>query len=201
MNLTYLSPETDVNDYDKQITQKCFFCNSEYNAYLSVYNNNAINTCFLCHCVINYNKDYNLFGFIAKSKMTQNEIIISTWDYYNKNNSIPLPQEIDKNCQRIEISTYLFSKFTNKNNFENYRLFFTSKVENVMKDNFDLIFNPATGKQVKFLNYFDIPIYKFSEEEIKNINIQILKIKKKNISIISDTQKILNKRYQKICDK
>ena len=152
----------------------------------------------MCHCVINYQKDYIFYGFLGKTEMTQLEIIKATWKAYNKKGTIPLSREIDPEVQLVKIPIYLFSQFTHKFQFPDYCLFFTSKIEDIIKDDFDNVFNPATGKKVDFLKYLDVPLYELTEKEDNKIKEQIKRIKKQNFEMMVEKKNILDKRVEKV---
>lgn len=198
MYITHLSPDIDFDKYPKENSKGCNFCESKNCPYVSLHNNKIIDTCFMCHCVINHQKDYVFYGFLGRTEMTQLEIIKATWKEFNKKGKIPLPQEIDPEVRLVKIPVYFFSQFTQKPQFSDYCFFFTSKVEDMLRDEFDNVFNPATGRKIDFLKYWDIPRYELTEEENNKIEEQMKRIKKQDFEMMIEKKNILDKRMERV---
>jgi len=97
----------------------CKSCNINTN---NLYNNGTY--CYLCNIVYN-TRYYNIKNIIiCFSNLSQLEIIKLTREYIQKNNKIPTPNEIDKDCKIIiKVNHYILSTVINK--FNNLRIFIT----------------------------------------------------------------------------
>ena len=198
MYITYISPTIDIKEYPQKNSKECYFCQSNNQLFPSYYDNNIIDTCYLCNIIINYKKEYIFYGFLGYTEMTQLEIIKKTWEIYNKEGNIPLPIEIDPDVKLVKIPIYLFSQFFDKYKFPYYCLFFTNKIENIMEDEITAAFNPSSGNKINILKYLDIPENKLSEKENKKVEKQISYIKEKDFKIMIEKQAILRERINKI---
>jgi hypothetical protein len=191
----------DIDNAEKEITKKCYFCESKINLQATYYNNKIISACFLCHIVVNYSKEYIYYSVLCYTKLTQLEIIKKTWDFFVTKGYVPKPIEIDPNVKIVKIakiSTYIFANFKNKQMFSDYCLFFTNKVENMLTDETDDVFG-ATKKKTKIdiLEYFDIPEHIFTDKEKESIEKEISDIKNNNYEIMIQREENLKERYSK----
>jgi hypothetical protein len=194
-----LTPQIDIDNAEKEITKKCHFCESKINLQATYYDNKIISACFLCHIVVNYEKEYMYHSLLCNTKLTQLEIIKKTWGFFAKNNYIPKPNELDPDAKIIKLPPYIFANFADKPKFSNYCIFFTNKVEDMLIDETDDVFG-NNKKRVKtdILDYFNIQEYIMSDEEKKRVDIEITNIRNNNYDIIIQKEENLKKRYLKI---
>lgn len=117
----------------------CSICNLSY---VNTYENK----CIFCN-IINKNKKQDIMNIIiCQSKLSQQDIIQKTYEYFHKNDKIPKPIEIDSDIKIIEVNPYIFREFVDKefinsklnNNILNqkykilnqkYKIFFTNCID------------------------------------------------------------------------
>ena len=83
--------------------------------------------CYLCNIIFN-TQYFNIKNIIVcSSNLSQLDIIKLTRDYIQKNNKIPSPSEIDKDCKiTSNVNHYILSIIISKSdNFDNYKVFIT----------------------------------------------------------------------------
>ncbi len=115
--------------------------------------------CEFCDIIINLNKSHTYKYVICYSKISQEDIIKKTYEYFIKNNTIPLPKEIDPDSVIINVNPYLFK--TNIKN-SNYKIFFTNCID---KNN---IKARKIGEKFKQNEKFNCDLY--NGEDLKKID-------------------------------
>jgi hypothetical protein len=194
-----LTPQIDIDNAQKEQSDDCYFCKSKINLQVAYYDNKIINTCFLCHLVVNYQKEYIYHCVLCNTELTQLEVIKKTWDFFDKKGYVPRPNEIDPNSKLVKIPVYIFANFTNKHKFSDYCLFFTNKVENMLTDETDDVFGVSKKKiKIDILEYFDLPEYVMSDKEKERVDNEIISIRNNNYEIMVEKENKLKKRFIKI---
>jgi hypothetical protein len=198
MHLT-LEPKIDIDNAEKENTNKCHFCESKINLQATYYDNKIINTCFLCHIVVNYQKEYIYHCVLCNTKLSQLEIIKNTWEFFYKKGYVPRPNELDQNAKLIKIPAYIFANFTDKDKFSDYHVFFTNKVENMLTDETDDVFGVNKKKvKIDILEYFDISEHVMCDEEQERAEKEIIRIRDNNYNIMVEKEENLKKKFLKI---
>lgn len=172
----------------------CYFCHANVNLQEAYFEDKIVNVCCLCYIIVNHKKedvDSCLLGFT--SKLTQTLIIKKTREYYETNKCIPLPTELDSDSCLVNISVYLFSQFKNKDKLDDFCVFFTSKIQNKMSDEFEI-----SGKKIPIYKYFELSEHKFTDKENEIVKIEIDNIKKKNFSVMKNSEDEFNKKISSI---
>jgi hypothetical protein len=82
--------------------------------------------CDFCDIVTNLKKKDVYKYVICYSKLDQKDIIIKTYEYFMKNDKIPIPNEIDINAKIISINPFMFNKYIK---ISNYKIFFTNTID------------------------------------------------------------------------
>jgi hypothetical protein len=194
-----LTPQIDIDNAEKEQTNKCHFCESKINLQATYYDNKIINACFLCHIVVNYQKEYIYHCVLCSTELTQLEVIKKTWDFFDKKGYVPRPNELDPDAKLVKIPAYIFANFTNKHKFSDYCLFFTNKVEDMLTDATDDVFGVSKKKvKIDILEYFDLQEYIISDIEKENANKEIEKIVEKNYEVMVEKENKLKKRFLRI---
>jgi hypothetical protein len=118
----------EISDYSYNNMFVCDNCNLKY----ATINNNK---CVFCN-IITENKKSDIYNFIiCKSNLNEIDIINKTYDFFNKNDKIPEPKDIDINAKLIKVNPYLFKKniisdLFKKNIISNeYKIFFTNCID------------------------------------------------------------------------
>jgi hypothetical protein len=94
----------------------CENCNLKYATVIN-------KLCVFCNIIIDTKKS-DIYNFIiCKSDLDQNDIINKTYEFFNKNDKIPIPYEIDPNAELIKVNPYLFKMNIISNK---YKIFFTN---------------------------------------------------------------------------
>lgn len=194
-----LTPEIDIDNTPEDFAKKCYFCESKINLQLTYHDDKIINSCPLCHIVVNYCKEYIYHSILCHTKLSQLEIIKKTWEFYNSKGYVPKPTEIDPNTKIIKIPTFIFANFRDKKYFQNFCVFFTNKIENMLTDDIDDIFTPSKDKKIMdILDYFDIPEYIFTDEEREKKDGEINNVRNNNYDIMIQTEDNLKKKFIKL---
>lgn len=208
--LEHIQLEKNVNDdeyeYENNLLS-CYLCNSilvKSKKYLTYIYEEKIktNTCYLCHMVVNFKKFYIDHVLIGFSELDQLKINNMTLEYCLKNNTIPLPNEIDKKVELIKIQSFEFACLcdndkTSKNTFKKYKIFFTDEIKkHVMNCGKNMFSNTEkTEKKPMFdTSYYNLPIYKMSKNE-EQLFAQLKKNKKYNNENII---KSMDKKQKKV---
>jgi hypothetical protein len=190
-----VTPTFDSDNTHYEERERCHFCKSKINIQPTFYNNKTISCCFLCHITINFQKEYTYHVVLCETKMSQLDIIKKTWESYNKKGYVPLPTKIDTEAKIIKIPVYLFAQFDNKQ-IENYGIFFTNKVQNMMINDTDDVFGTFENiEKYKVGNYFNIEEYEISDEEKNKINEEKNKLRKNNFAVMIEIENKLKNRY------
>lgn len=133
----------------------CRFCGGVYPKYLIcsyiTYAKCDDVCCRACHLVTHLNAGFFREMKLYYSKVPQIEIIRKTVDFIIENDEMPLPTKIDKDVKLPPISLLEFINIINNNDtvpneLENYKLFFTHKL------NVDFIVNNYGNKMLKFID-------------------------------------------------
>ena len=82
--------------------------------------------CVFCDIVYNLNKNHSYKYVICKSELEQDDVIRKTYEYFMKNDVIPVPDKIDSSAQIIMVSPYNFAKNITK---KSYKIFFTNHID------------------------------------------------------------------------
>lgn len=82
--------------------------------------------CEFCNIIQNIQKNDIYKIIICKSDLEQIDIIKKTYEYFIKNDKIPIPKEIDNDSIIINVNPYLFKKNIFNNN---YKIFFTNCID------------------------------------------------------------------------
>jgi hypothetical protein len=99
-----------------------FVCDNCNLKYASINNNK----CVFCN-IVTHTKKTDIYNFIiCRSDLSQNEIINKTYEFFNKNDKIPEPSDIDINAIIIKTNPYLFIKNIVSNE---YKIFFTNCID------------------------------------------------------------------------
>lgn len=201
MELQYSKNDTKLSKFVSNDTI-CYFCKAElggnkshkynYN-YNAVYQENTIKICPLCNIIVNNTKKHIEMCLLGYSELSQKKIIKETRKYYNENNNIPLPQEIDPDVKLIDLPVFMFAQFKDKTQFVNYRVFFTNKIKDELESDFAITFEETNGPDL--IQYYEMDEYTFPEEETKLMKEEINNIKKNNFSVMKEREEILRKRY------
>src|SRR3989344_2749387 len=165
MELTSIHNIDIMKKFIRHKTEVCYFCNTITNLEEAYFEDKIIDVCCLCYIIINNKKeqiDSCLLWFT--SKLTQTLIIKKTRKYYEEHGCIPLPTELDPNMCLISLPVYIFSQFTNKDIYDDFCVFFTSKVQDKLDDQFNI-----GVKKLPVYKYFELPNYKFTDKENKLI--------------------------------
>jgi len=161
MKLTlYRKVEENYEECLDDETPKCSscdsLCNKKYKTYL--YNTKKIiHTCRYCNIALNFKKEYLIYVILVKTDLSQLDIIKKTNKYFDKNKTIIMPLDLDKNMKRININIYRYLLNGNKE----YSIVFTHRV---FEDNDCLvggknIFGKAKKIRKYDLSYYDMPIH------------------------------------------
>jgi hypothetical protein len=193
-----------LNDNKSCSICKLSFCNNDnvniykqYTASVSEIKKKC-KLCYLCYIIINFKKYHISNVVLDKSKLSQIDINKKTIEYFNEHNYIPLPTNIDKKVKLIKLQSYEFAHILENSNydaiFDDYKIFFTNNVSKGIKIYKRPVKNLFTTKSesvdeiednLTTIDYFNIPVYKFTDEE----NHIILKLRK-NINAINNKQSI-----------
>lgn len=192
MHILCLNPDINQDSYDKNKTKRCYFCDSKQINYESYYENMILNTCFLCHMTINYQKDHLFYGFLAKSNLSQIEIIKKTWEHYNKTETIPFASDIDPNVKLVKLNPYVYSQIKN-NDIKNIKLFFTSRITEIIEDDYDAVFNPSKKLNKNYEEYYNLPQYYFSEDMDDLIRNRISRLKDNHKTLYNNKEQFEKK--------
>ena len=98
------------------------------------YTNTYENKCVFCN-IINKNKKQDIMNIIiCQSKLSQQDIIQKTYEYFHKNDRIPKPIDLDSNIKIIEVNPYIFREFIDKKIInsklnQKYKIFFTNCID------------------------------------------------------------------------
>jgi hypothetical protein len=84
------------------------------------------NLCVFCDIVYNLKKDHSYKYIICYSEINQEDIINKTYEYFMKNDKIPIPSDIDTNSKIVSVNPYVFKTHI-KN--DNYKIFFTNCID------------------------------------------------------------------------
>lgn len=147
--------------------------------------------CYLCSLIVNFDvQNFNKL-ILCHSKLSQCEIIKRTMDFYQVNNRVPKPIELDSNVKKINLSPIVYLELIKSNYvFENFVFFFTDLIEELIGSEIDVtVFddNIKTKKKKLYdISFFDIKTYDFTDKE-KDI------ISKQKIYIKPDIKKELEK--------
>jgi hypothetical protein len=198
-----LAQQIDIDNAEKNLKTKCFFCESKINLQATYYDNKIINACFLCHITVNYDKEYIYHCLLCNTQMSQIDIIKKTFQFYKKEGYIPYPNEIDPEAKILKIPIYFFANFTKeaKQKLNKFCLFFTNKTENMLIDEFMGVFeDDSKKKKIKtdLLNYYDTPEYNPSEEENNIIEKEIDIIKNNNYKIVTEEENKIKVRFSQL---
>ena len=108
-----------------------FVCDNCNLKYASINNNK----CVFCN-IVTHTKKSDIYNFIiCRSDLSQNEIINKTYEFFNKNDKIPEPSDIDIHVTIIKTNPYLFIKNMISNLFikniitSEYKIFFTNCID------------------------------------------------------------------------
>lgn len=181
---------------------KCYFCDDKNNLVNTFYNNEIINCCTLCNVIVNFNKSYTFYCILCYSEMSQFDIIKITKKIYKDTGIIPFPQELDKNAKYVNIPVYLYAKFENK--IDNFKLFFTCKILDIINDETDDVFDVPKIKSKEKRNlcdYINIEKYEFDKKQKKARRVEILSVKKKNYDLFVEKEDKFIKKIQNIHNK
>lgn len=195
-----VSPQIEnIQNIPNKQNNKCYFCDVKINLQPTYYNNEIISCCFLCHITNNFDKEYVYHAFLCHSKLSQLDIIKKTWAFYKKNGYVPLSKEIDKNAKIIRTPLYLYSQFKNKNDFPDFKLFFTNKVQDMLLEETDDVFDTVANiKKYNVSDYIEQDEYTLLNEEKNSINKQTEILIKNNYSIMTEIEQNLKKRYDNL---
>jgi len=127
--------------------------------------------CNFCDIVTNLKKTDVYKYVICYSKLQQIEIIIKTYEYFMKNDKIPIPNEIDIEAKIISINPYMFKKYINNSN---YKIFFTNTID---RNNIKVkkLCQTYPIEKLNMINYSGIELKKI-DENTYNEYISILNI-------------------------
>jgi hypothetical protein len=99
-----------------------FVCDNCNLKYANIFNKK----CVFCN-IITDTKKSDIYNFIiCRSDLCQNEIINKTYEFFNKNDKIPEPKDIDIHAKLIKINPNLFKKNIISNE---YKIFFTNCID------------------------------------------------------------------------
>jgi hypothetical protein len=110
----------------------CYDCNNNYKEIIE-------NRCIFCN-IIFLNKKEDVFNIIiCDTKLSQNEIIKKSYEFFIKNNRIPYPDEIDPYVIIIKTNPYIYRKFNKQ-----CKIFFTNCIDynKIKTPRFPLKFTP-----------------------------------------------------------
>jgi hypothetical protein len=150
----------DVNKEEFEFveeTEKCptcnFKCNNKYETYLYD-SKKIIMTCFFCHVVINFEKKYINCVVPVETNMSQKDIIYKTNEYYDENDTIIMPLELDEDMKKIKINIY---KCLLDNKFNEYSVIITNRIINHLGNKINM-FNIVKKKQNNYdISYWNLP--------------------------------------------
>jgi hypothetical protein len=198
MQISVVQPIENIDNIPNKQKNKCFFCDSKVKLQPTYYNKEIISCCFLCHITNNFDKEYVYHVYLCNSELSQLDIIKKTWEFYKKNGYTPLSKNIDDQATIIRIPIYFFGQFTNKNEFPNYKLFFTNKVQDMLIEEEDDIFETAQNiKKYNVMDYIEHQQeYQIPKKEKMLIDSQMEIISKNNFSIMTEIENTLKKRYE-----
>lgn len=143
---------------------ECIKCNLKY------YNlNNKL--CEFCNIVYNLKKTDSYKYIICQTKISQYEIIKKTYEYFIKNDKMPLPNEIDKESIIISVNPYYF--ISNIKN-DNYKIFYTNCID---RNNIKVkkYLNKYPNEKININNYLGVDL-KNIDENTYNEYINIINI-------------------------
>jgi len=158
----------------KKFKNTCFYCNLQYDKYLYVHKNNL--ACKICYMInnrsINSVKQFDIYY----SLKTQSEIIKNSIKYIKENGEIPLPNNIDNNVLKINLSIVeYFDILKKKNNlpslFNNIKYFFNYDFDYSFIDNNHFSFVDNTSYENNYKKEIEkMNSYKFNNEELEFLN-------------------------------
>jgi hypothetical protein len=90
--------------------------------------------------------------------MSQIDIIKKTYEYFIQNDKLPIPEDIDRKCEKIKINPYFFREYCINNN---YKIFFTNCIDrNFLKTKrFPAKYNLEKLNIDKYCNGIDLEKY------------------------------------------
>ena len=195
-------------DYDNSI---CNICGINADIYYTTYVfDKKIKTkaCYLCCSVMNFTNLCMGSMMLIKSKLSQLEINKYTLKYINKHNIVPLPKLIDKSCEIIPLSVFTYAKIlqlcTPKEiKLLDYKIFFTGEALKHSKKIVNVYFTENSSdseeEQQRYdTEYFNIPSYKFTDEESKLIKTKKQEIFKHNSKISTKIRDDINKKISDV---
>ena len=182
---------------EKLINKKgshCQFCGCHYDKYLYCYNyqpdkkkEKLVLSCRLCYIITHSN-----FGFtdeirLCYSKKSQRFIIRKTVRHLLKNGTVPAPEEIDPEVQRINLSMVEYVALLHEVPYrklpkpmKSYKIFFTDQLDTkfLQIDRKFRFLNPDSDSPYddpEFNSYFEteqedhLPVHKFTRVEMRTL--------------------------------
>lgn len=117
--------------------------------------------CDFCDIVYNLKKKHTYKFIICYSNLEQIDIIRKTYEYFMKNDKIPIPNEIDPNSKIISVNPYIFKKNIKNNDF---KIFYTNAIDRN---------NIKVKRLFKTYPIEKLNINNYSGTELKNIDEKI----------------------------
>ena len=168
---------TNSKNNTNNTSNKCPFCQIENQKMYPTYDqskNIQTNTCYLCNLVYNFERRHIGKIFLCLSEFDQNKINNMTWNKFLENKKIPYPNEIDQNVKIIRYSILKFMIHPNKDEFKNFKIFFTNEIFESIKKNDEIIFFTKSKQKYSNIpydnNFFNIQEYVLNAEELVKLN-------------------------------
>lgn len=166
----------NTSDYEKCFTSECYYCECKTDLQ-NTYDyklKKIYKMCILCNMLFNFKKSYTNKIFFVKSKVSQKKINKKSMKFYNKKSYMISPIELDTNCKLINLSPFLLFEIItiHPEYFTNYKIMFNNNaiVKKIISNIFiDVVSHHDTKSQYD-ISYYELPIYKFDENELKFIN-------------------------------
>ncbi len=122
-----------ANDYT------CTFCGAKYLKYLiGIPCNDDIKiSCRACYLITHINMGFNNEIMLCYSKLSQTDIVKKTVNYIIKNDTVPLPTEIDENARLVNLTIMELSNLLSDpenivkklQKFNRFKIFFTQEFD------------------------------------------------------------------------
>lgn len=154
----------DKLDYNNDNIE-CKYCNHECNLHNG--------SCYLCYVVSNIKKNNTSHIFLINSTIDQKDINKKINEYFETNNKILKPLDIDKSALLIDMSVWRFTNLYNKmdtkekKHFSNFKIFFTNQIINKLK--IKSIFIDTKIEYNYDISYFNLNSYTFTKKQLEII--------------------------------
>jgi len=116
-------------------------------------------TCYICHIIINFKKEYIGQLILVQTELTQLKIVRKTNRLYHETGGIIMPLDLDKNMKMVDVNVYKY--LIGDYHDPSYRVVMTDKILPFLMENTKNIFGGSIEKAIKKepynITYFNIP--------------------------------------------